>query len=185
MNRPSWYVDQNQIRQVQNHRWTPQEIKQIYALRIAGYSIKTIIEKMRLPVGAVPLYNVIRMMRKRLQGKCLQCGEKLTEEELLQESSFPRCGKCLKKNLEMKREIRLKYQRKGLCAVCGKRAPIIGKMACKQCLSFSHRNRYVRGLCGKCGERPISPNSIALCTHCLKENREYTSAYREKMYANS
>jgi hypothetical protein len=52
------------------------------------------------------------------------------------------------------------------------------------CLSYTHRNRIAKGLCGACGMEPLSPKSRALGEKCLIFNR--LSSYRkEHVYANS
>jgi hypothetical protein len=80
--------------------------------------------------------------------------------------------------LQYKQKIRKENYKKGLCTCCGKKQHLKGKKTCIYCLSYTLRNRIAKGLCGTCGEKPLSPHSLVSCKDCLKGHR------KEVSYAN-
>lgn len=204
--RQSWYMDVNVIKQKRLFRWTVEERALLYDLRIVkGKSIteiqKFFRKKNKIPVYLGPddpsdkfsrtrLHNQIRMVRSAFAGLCHKCREPLTEDDLKRLNSKDRedpsmglCSKCNSELSEYKKDRRGKALELGLCPICLKDKVIKGHTMCKGCLSASHRRRYVLGLCGKCGEKPLSKNSIALCDDCLEENRKHAKEYRQKKTA--
>jgi formylmethanofuran dehydrogenase subunit E len=171
--RPQWYAQAQFIRKRRNHLWTGQEFKKVYDLRIQKVPVDIIIDKLHLEVKRTQVYNILRMMKKNRKRKCSQCGEDLTKKELRSQrgNNFKICTKCQEKNTAYKQASRIANYGKGLCTCCGKTPPLKDRKTCMHCLSYTHRNRIVHGLCGSCGKNPLSRFSTALCDGCLKVNR--------------
>jgi hypothetical protein len=178
-----WYRDVNFVRPKVRHSWTDNERGKIYTLRMAGVSVDDIIIIMKLKTGRIPVYNLLREIRSVKKGRC-SCGRKLTQREIdkQKDNVHIRCTKCLKANSDLKKKLRKKYLRKGLCGICGKRKKMKGYTTCKLCLSADYRRSYVQGLCGKCHTNPIDEKrSRSLCHTCLDHNKRHIKHYRRKL----
>ena len=203
LQRKSWYLDIKSIRPKKQFRWTLAERTLLYKLRVEkGMSIPEIQiyfrKKNKIPIylGAndkndkfsrTRLHNQIRIARGAFKGLCYKCRKPLTQRDLKrinkkdkEDPSLGLCLSCTKKSAEYKKDRREEALKKGTCPICMKRKVIKGHTMCKKCLSASHRLRYIQGLCGRCGEKPLSKKSICLCDDCLGDNRKKSKAYRIK-----
>jgi hypothetical protein len=201
--RQPWYMDVKVIKQKRLFRWTVEERALLYDLRIVKGKSITEIQKLFRKKNNITsylgpddpsdkfsrtrLHNQIRMVRSAFAGLCHKCREPLTEDDLKrlnakdrEDPSMGLCSKCSSEVSEYKKDRRAKALELGLCPICLSAKVIKGHTMCKGCLSASHRRRYIQGLCGKCGEKPLSKNSIALCDDCLEENRKNSREYRQK-----
>ncbi len=199
----AWYLDEKVIRTKRLFRWTLEERALLYDLRIKkGKSIAEIQKffriKNKIPISLGPddnsdkfsrtrLHNQIRMVRGAFEGLCHKCRKPLTKRDLKrinkkdrEDPSMGLCSKCSSEQSEYKKNRRDAALVLGLCPVCLDNPVVKGHTMCKKCFSASHRRRYVKGLCGKCGEKPLSKNSISLCDDCLEENRLVSKKYRRK-----
>jgi hypothetical protein len=180
INRP-WYAKSKFIRRKQNHAWTGLEIKKVLDLRIKRVPVDEIIHQLGVKdIKKTQVYNIIRMKKKNRNGKCFQCGNDLTPNEIKNQANktYKCCALCQEKSLQYKQKIRKENYKKGLCTCCGKKQHLKGKKTCIYCLSYTLRNRIAKGLCGTCGEKPLSPHSLVSCKDCLKGHR------KEVSYAN-
>jgi hypothetical protein len=188
VDRNPWYAKKQFIRKKKNHSWTDQEIKQVYTMRLQKVSIDDIIEKLNLDVNRTQVYNILRMIKKSRKNKCFQCGHDLTDDDKIHQKDkiFKKCTTCRDKNLKYKQTKRQENLKQGKCGCCGRSRHLANKTTCIYCLSYTHRNRIAEGLCGACGQNPISPKSVALCEVCLEKNRINTNLHRrERLHANS
>jgi hypothetical protein len=172
-NRPAWYIKnvQSKIR----HSWTIAEKEKIYTLRVAGTPVDDIIRIMKLKVGRIPIYNILRVQFNQKRGQC-SCGTKLTPEEIKKQQNHAsmKCSSCLEKIKELRKNLRIKYNEKGLCIECGKRRAISGHKKCQRCISIDYRRSCSKGFCGRCHVNPINKDrSISLCNDCLDHNKGY------------
>jgi hypothetical protein len=201
--RKTWYLDLNNIRPRTQFKWTLEERALLYDLRvIKGMSIPEIQKYLRR-INHIPAYldvddktdkfsrtrlhNQIRMAKGTINGLCYKCRKPLTKRELKKinqkgkgDPSFGLCKSCTKETSEYKKNRGKQALKKGLCPVCAKREIVTGHATCQECLSSSHRHRYINGLCGKCGEKPLAKNSISLCIDCLAGNKKASKKYRRK-----
>jgi hypothetical protein len=180
--RPSWYANSKFIRKRRFHNWSQQEIKDIFLLRSKKTPIDEIINRLGLNVSRIQVYNMIRITRKNRKNLCFKCGNLLTKKERIRQlrHKHKKCTSCNNQDTIYKRKRRIRFVKAGLCTCCGKLPPVKGKKTCKICLSYTHRERIAKGLCGICGKHPISHKSITLCDNCLKHNRENIRRYRTK-----
>lgn len=206
--RQPWYTDVKVIKQKRLFRWTFEERALLYDLRVKkGKSIAEIQKIFRKKnhisefmgpddpndkFSRTRLHNQIRMVRSAFAGLCHKCRQPLTKDDMKRlnskEREDPSMGLCSKCNSEVsnyKKDRRGKALELGLCPVCLDDKVVKGHTMCKACLSASHRRRYVQGLCGRCGEKPLSKNSIAFCDDCLEENRIASKKYRQKLTAQT
>jgi hypothetical protein len=203
LRRKDWYLDKTSIRPKKQFRWTMEERATLYNLRVEKeWSIPEIQKhfrrKNKIPIflgidddndkfSRTRLHNQIRIVRASFHGLCYKCRSPLSKRDLKRinkkEKEDPSQGLCLscsKESSEYKKERRATALKIGICPICVKRKVLKGHTLCKKCLSASHRHRYIQGLCGKCGEKPLAKNSISLCDGCLTENRKASKAYRRK-----
>jgi hypothetical protein len=199
--RKSWYLDKKNIRPKKQFRWTLQERATLYKMRITqGKSIPEIQKYFRRinnittflgvddksdKFSRTRLHNQIRMVRGSFNGLCHQCREPLKKSDLKKKNekkdpSLGLCSSCSKKTAIYKRDKRKNDLARGLCPICVKNKLLEGHATCIECLSSSHRYRYLDGLCGKCGEKPLAENSISLCEECLDKNKKNSLRYRCK-----
>jgi uncharacterized CHY-type Zn-finger protein len=122
-----------------------------------------------------------------MNGLCHKCRKKLSKDDLKrinrrdkEDPSMGLCSACAEDVSDYKRTARKKALKEGICPICSKRKILPGYTTCIKCLSASHRQRYIEGLCGRCGDKPLAKNSISLCSACLKETRELAREYRKK-----
>jgi hypothetical protein len=200
--RKTWYLDRNNLRPRTQFRWTLEERTLLYDLRVVkGMSIPEIQRYLRrinkIPICLGPddtdkfsrtrLHNQIRMAKGTINGLCYKCRALLTKKDLKrinrkdkEDPSLGLCQSCVEEISEYKKERREHALKEGLCPVCTKRKISKGHTTCRKCLSASHRHRYLKGLCGKCGEKPLAKNSISLCQDCLNDNKKTSRSYRRK-----
>ena len=206
--RQVWYMDEKVIKQKRQFRWTLEERTTLYDLRVKKNKSIAEIQKYFRKKNRIPLYlgpddpndkfsrtrlhNQIRMVRSAFAGLCHKCRSPLTKADLRRlnrrDREDPSMGLCLECTTEVsdyKKERRDSALKLGLCPICVTDKVVKGHTMCKGCLSASHRRRYVKGLCGKCGEKPLSKKSIALCDDCLEENRTASKLYRRKKRAEA
>lgn len=182
MNRPIWYTSPKFIRKKSSHSWTDYEIRKVFDMRSEGVSVSKIIETLKLHVNNTQVYNVIRVWKKNIKGLCFQCGEELTQKDYLNQKNkkLKLCIKCQEKISSYKKNKRKTNIKEGKCGCCGHTRPLKNKATCMRCLSYTHRRRLAEGFCGKCGDKPISKNSTALCKDCLEITRKSTALSRWK-----
>jgi transposase len=175
--RQAWYL--GKVSEKKNREWTTSEKMAVFTLRIRNYSATEIASRYRASISQI--YNVVRLVRKGLKNECYMCGNPLTEKELLTNKKhfIKACEKCKSKALKYKKEIRKEAEKAHLCVYCRIKPAIIGHKSCPDCISLTHRRRYVKGLCGQCGKKPIGKNKLALCEPCAKEIRIKASIYRK------
>jgi hypothetical protein len=201
--RKTWYLDKKDLRPRTQFKWTFEERTMLYDLRVVkGMSIPEIQKYLRkinnVSVRLGPdnskdkfsrtrLHNQIRMAKGTVKGLCYRCRSRLTAKDLKrinlkskEDPSLGLCQSCADETSGYKKTRRENALQEGLCPICAKRKVDIGHTTCKKCLSASHRHRYIKGLCGKCGKKPIAKNSISLCRGCLKENKRSSKVYRHK-----
>lgn len=201
--RKLWYLDKNSLRPRTQFRWTLAERILLYDLRVVkGMSIPEIQKYLRkenkIPIyldvddntdkfSRTRLHNQIRMVKGTIKGLCYKCRSPLTKKDLKrinrkgkEDPSLGLCQSCANETSEYKKERREHALKEGICPICVKRKVIKGHTTCRKCLSASHRHRYIKGLCGKCGEKPLAKNSISLCLDCLNENKKASKEYRRK-----
>ena len=203
LQRKAWYLDTKSIRQKKQFKWTLSERALLYDLRVKqGMSIpeiqKYFRKKNKIPIylgvddkndkfSRTRLHNQIRLARGAFKGLCYKCRKPLTQRDIKrlnkkekEDPSLGLCLSCTQESAEYKRERREEALKKGICPICMKRKVAKGHTMCRKCLSASHRLRYIQGLCGRCGEKPLSEKSICLCDDCLTDNRKSSKKYRRK-----
>ena len=133
------------------------------------------------------LHNQIRIVRGTFHGLCYKCRSPLTKKDFnrinkkeKEDPSLGLCTHCTKEAAEYKKNRRDLALKIGICPVCVDKKVVKSRTMCKSCLSASHRHRYVKGLCGRCGEKPLAKNSLSLCKGCLEKNRVSSKEYRTK-----
>ena len=176
-----WYRNPKFVRPKVRHSWTDLERKKIYTLRMQGQSVDDIIRVLKLKTKRTPVYNVIREIKNAKKGRC-SCGAKLTQKEIYSQRGnvHVKCTQCLKTNSDLKKRLRRKHLRNGLCGICGKRKKMSGYTTCKLCLSADYRRSYIQGLCGRCHTNPIDKKrSRSLCQGCLDHNKKQIQKYRK------
>ena len=204
--RSEWYLDVHSIRPKRQFTWTLTERALLYKLRVEKkMSIaeiqKYFRKKKKIPVflgvdedsdkfSRTRLHNQIRLIRGSFQGRCHQCRTPLKKKDLKRinkkekkDPSLGLCSTCAAKAAEYKKTRREQALSLGICPVCMDDKLLEGHTSCKSCLSTSHRYRYLEGLCGRCGKKPLAKDSSSLCTGCLKKNREASKEYRRKKRA--
>jgi hypothetical protein len=201
--RKNWYLDKNYVRPKKQFRWTLTERALLYMLRVEQNNSIAEIQKYFRKKNKIPvflgedddsdkfsrtrLHNQIRLVRGTFKGLCYKCRSPLTKKDFnrinrkdKEDPSLGLCAHCLKETTEYKKTRREKALSLGLCPVCVKNKVLKGHTVCQSCLSTSHRHRYIEGLCGRCGERPLAANSITLCLICLRKARKASKEYRSK-----
>jgi len=174
---------------MKNKLWNENEKNLIFSLRKNNISIPEIINTLKKKMGKkfpvkkitkIRIYNSIRISRKRFKDCCFRCGKKLTIEDKksYREGSIEfLCLKCKKYVSEYKKELRRKAMKRGLCGTCQKNKALFGYAVCRFCLSATYRRRIKSGLCGICGLKPLSKDSISQCDKCLEKNRKQYHLY--------
>jgi hypothetical protein len=173
--RPQWYHEE--IATVKNKAWTDSERKQIFNMRVVqGMGIDEILDHFQNRISRVMLFNQIRLARKIMAKRCYRCGTPIPKKS--QKPGLLTCNSCRVALSEYKKLMRREYLARKVCGVCWERKAIPGHTACRQCIALMHRRRNKKGLCCKCGEKPIDKeNSITLCSGCLEVNRKYARSY--------
>lgn len=176
--RPKWYL--NQVKPLQNYPWTDREKLAIFALRDEENLPVRRVAKI-FGVTKIQIYNITRLIRRSKNSECFCCGNPLTiKEKRKQKNKLIRsCDSCKKKKRIYKKKRRIKFLKKGICPYCEKRKCAPKRKGCIQCISATHRRRYIKGICGQCGKRPIAKESVALCTICLGINKKRASIRRK------
>ena len=185
MSRSSWYL--NSVKPISVLKWTPEMRVSVYTMRVnEEMSISEIQNSVEESLGKRPnkirIYNVLRMMRKSLAKCCYCCGKHLPKSKKAK-GHLVICRSCQKKRAEYWRKIREGRIKKKVCGVCGEFKVFNGFTACKSCISGTYRRRIIQGICGYCGERPLAPNSMALCEPCMELNRLKGQLHRKKTNA--
>lgn len=199
--RKKWYLNKKEIRQKTQYKWTLEERLILYQLRVEQKKCIPEIQryfrklyKLPIPTGIddnkdkysrTRIHNQIRIVKGVIKGLCYKCRKPLTMQEIRyikrnNDQFLKLCNKCRKEISEYKKERRNELLKLKICPICGKREILEGKTTCKICLSSSHRLRYLVGLCGRCGKRPIADNSISLCEVCLGKQKNYSRKRRKK-----
>jgi hypothetical protein len=205
--RQPWYLDVHQLRPKKHFKWTLKERAILYRLRILEQ--KSILEiqgffrkKNNIPIdlcaddsndkfSRTRIHNQIRMVRGTFNGLCHRCREPLSNADLKrinkkkkEDPSLGLCQACHENTAAYKVAKRQKALKEGICPICNEREVMPGHASCRECLSASHRHRYINGLCGECGKRPLAENSISFCEVCLEEKRKNSKEYRKRMKSN-
>jgi hypothetical protein len=177
--REAWYL--GKVPEKQNRSWTEGEKMKVYTMMTSAHPAADIARKFK--ASTIQIYNVVRLVRKGLKDECYMCGEPLTEKEITGNKNrlVKACNKCKRKSVLYKKLLRKKAIKHGLCVYCLSRKAMPGHVSCRSCVSATHRRRYIKGLCGQCGERPIGKNKIALCDECAEKSKAKTTIYRQKI----
>ena len=184
MERPEWYLDIKQIKEIENHNWTSTEMRQVYTLRKTyKLSAKKIADRFGIRVTQV--YNTTRLVKRSYNKECFMCGHKLSEEDIGKNKGkfIKACTKCKSESLTYKKERREEFLSKGLCGCCETEKVIPGQTSCKKCISATYRRRYLKNLCGRCGKHPITSESTTLCFFCTEKNKKRSKKNRDKVKA--
>ena len=135
----------------------------------------------------------------RKQGRCVRCyRENPTPEK-------PFCPTCDEKVKVERREIYHYYKENKICVRCHKEPAARGKTRCLNCADIENyeqmvkrkppteeqkqrrkelnearrQERISKGICAKCGKRPITKGSTVMCIECLLKNRRRNKKYFE------
>lgn len=178
LKRPKWYL--SDVKPLQNHPWTDREKLAVFALRDEEDLPARRVAKV-FGVTKIQIYNITRLVRRSKNKECFICGNPLSVKERRKQKGrlIKSCDTCKENKKIYKQKRRKGFLKLGICPYCERRKVIKGKKGCKLCLSATHRRRYNRGLCGQCGERPITEKSDALCNLCLGVNRKRSAAQRK------
>lgn len=176
--REAWYL--GKVPQKKNRSWTEDEKIKVYTMASHNYPAIEIARTFKASITQI--HNVVRLVKKGLRGQCYICGESLTKEELIKGKGHIviACARCKKEAAGHKKLLRKKAIRRGFCVYCLTRKARSGHKSCEHCVSATHRRRYIKGLCGLCGNRPIGKNKIALCDMCAKLSKTKVANYRHK-----
>jgi len=205
-NRKSWYF--GEVKEKENRSWTTSEKVRIYTLRQYN-PVENIAEMFNTNINQVynitrmvkrglegRCYHCGNLTEPRpvehdeIQKRAYEIHVKTgsqdatanwnqAEKELQLEAGYGLCGRCTKKLVKYKRNLRKHALERGLCGYCHKRKVVEGKKACIKCLSATHRRREKIGLCGACGRNPIANKEGALCKECLEQDKIRTTNYRK------
>jgi hypothetical protein len=199
--RKQWYLDKKEIRPKTQYKWTMEERMILYELRIERemtipeiqryfrklykLPIPTDIDDKKDKYSRTRIHNQIRIVKGVIKGLCYKCRKPLTTQDMRylkknNDQFLKLCKKCRKEISKYKRERRNELLKLNICPICGQREILKGKTACKICLSSSHRLRYIEGLCGRCGKRPIAEKSISLCEVCLRRQKKNSRKNKRK-----
>jgi hypothetical protein len=176
--REAWYL--GKVPQKKNRSWTEDEKLKVFTMAEKHHPAIEIAKKFKASVTQI--HNVVRLVRKGLKRQCYICGSELTDEEFRNGSGhlIIACVRCKKEAAGHKKLLRKRASKHGLCVYCQTRKALPGHKSCRHCVSATHRRRYVEGLCGLCGTRPIGENKIALCDVCAALSKTRTANYRQK-----
>lgn len=102
------------------------------------------------------------------ENKCLWWGHPLDENG--------KCQQCLKYSRKSQMDVYYERKKRGLCTECGRKSRP-GKICCLRCKRAKTRwaqNTRIRliesGLCGRCGQRPLS--TYAHCHECAEDMKK-------------
>jgi len=176
--REAWYL--GKVPQKKNRSWTEDEKIKIYTLATHHHPAIEIAGKFGASITQI--HNVVRLVRKGLRGQCYICGRSLTEKELIKGKGhlIVACARCKKRATDYKKILRKKAFKYGFCVYCMTRKVVPGHKSCRHCVSATHRRRYIKGLCGLCGIRPIGEKKVALCEVCARLSKAKVAHYRYK-----
>lgn len=176
--RPRWY---QKAKPVRNKKWSAEEKTRVYTMRVLEHKkVTDIIATFHGLVTPTQVYNIVRMMKNTIRGRCFRCGRKLRSREKIKTRSEQidhLCSQCKRKVQEYKTSLRESALKRGLCGSCHKNKTLPGFTSCRSCLSITYRRRIAKGKCGFCGERPISKKSASLCRTCMEINRQRARSY--------
>jgi len=176
LGKTKWYL--NDVKPKRNIVWTQKLRKEIYTLR-KELPAREVAKKLNLTV--IQIYNATRMYKRGLKSECFCCGNPLTKKEkAASRKRIKACFKCKKKAKEYKDSLRKKAKQKGICVYCLDRPARKGHNSCRRCVSATHRRRYLQGLCGQCGKKPINYPDESVCPSCAKKNRERAAEIRKR-----
>lgn len=203
LRRKPWYTDKEVIPSKKKFKWTLDERAILYKLRVENNMSITAIQKFFREKNNIPiflgeedtsdkysrtrLHNQIRIIRGSFRGLCYRCRKLLTKQDRArinknkkEDPSFGLCLSCSEEVSKYKKIRRKDVLKIGLCSICVSNKVVKGHTMCQSCLSSSHRRRYIAGICGRCGDKPLAKNSISLCEDCLETNRILSARYRQK-----
>jgi transposase-like protein len=169
-NRKSWYL--GDVKEKENRSWTTSEKIRVYALR--QYNPVEDIAKM-FDTNTNQVYNIARMVKKGLEGRCYRCGRpnepKLVERSSIEKRAyeiFLTGSQDAKTNWDQaEKELQLEAGY-SLCSQC--------KETLVKYKRKLRRHALKKGLCGYCHKRKVVEGRKA-CIRCLSA----THRRREKI----